>query len=68
MEKEYNMSLLDWTKVGEHYSKMLNSIGDDMEKHNTIHMPFVEAFEKWENHYKEHYKGESTDISGDIDF
>lgn len=68
LENEYKMNLLDWTKAGEHYSALLNSIGDDMEKHQSIHVPFTESFNHWEKHFKAHYASNSADLSGDIEF
>lgn len=68
LENEYNMNLLDWTKVGQHYGNVLNSIGDDMEKHNTIHIPFTEANHKWVNHFKELYKESGANLADDIEF
>ncbi|WP_298781844.1 DUF6620 family protein [uncultured Polaribacter sp.] len=68
LEKEYDMNLLDWTKAGEHYGKLMTSIGDDMEKHNKIHIPFVNAKKQWDEHFNEKYKDLSANISDDIDF
>lgn len=68
LENEYGLNLMEWSKASSDFSQLLRSSNDSVENYNKYLKPYTEFNEKWENHFKEKYKGQSADLGDDIDF
>ena len=68
--QEYGFGLQEWSQISGHYSKKYHS---DMADHTSpeYEQRFRETsaiMEKWQKHWKEHYKNDAVDLGEDIDF
>jgi len=67
---EYGFNLQEWSQLSGHYSKEFHS---DMSDHSSPeymerYREHTAIIEKWQKHWEEHYKNDSVDLGGDIDF
>ncbi len=67
--QEYGFNLHDWSQVSMHYMNWFNTYvqhgNPDYEKN---YRETSAIMEKWQNHWKDHYKNDAVDLGGDIDF
>ncbi len=68
LEKEYNLSIVEWSKVGSHYHQFILEAKNNEEYKIKYSAPYHEALEYWKNHFTELYKENSAGLSDDIDF